>query len=271
MRPKPPSPPRVAAAHRTRPWRSAARAVAAVAKTFEAGAHVPRHHHARAQLLFGVQGVMTVRAAGGLWIVPPSHALWVPAGVVHEIRMGGRVEMRTLYIEPRRMADAAKECQVLAVSPLLRELIVRAMAIAPRYDERGMEGRLMQLILDEVALLSPQPLGLRMPRDPRLARLCEAVLKDLSALAPIASLGAVVGLSERSVIRLFPKETGLTFGRWQKQARLLKAFELFDKGHHVTHVALELGYASPSAFSRMFRRTLGQAPIAMRASGLLPL
>jgi AraC-like DNA-binding protein len=238
--------------------------VAAVAKSFPASSVVPKHHHARAQRLFGVEGVMTVRAAGGLWTVPPSHALWVPAGVVHEIRMGGRVEMRTLYIDPKRARGMPRECRVLLVSPLLRELIVRAMRIAPRYDERGMEGRVMQLILDEVALLPSQPLGLRMPADGRLAKLCEAILKDLSDSTPIARHGARVGLSERSVIRLFPKETGLTFGRWCKQARLLKAFELLDEGHKMTHVALELGYSSPSAFSKMFRRALGRAPAQAR-------
>ena len=206
---------------------------------------------------------MTVQAAGGLWILPPSHALWVPAGVVHQIRMGGQVEMRTLYIQPQYAGGIKRECQVLFVSPLLRELIVRAMELAPLYDERGMEGRLMRLILDEIALLPAQPLGLRMPRDTRLLRLCELVLRDLSMPDSIAQLSASVGLSERSVIRLFPKETGVSFRRWHKQARVLKAFELFDHGQSVTRVALELGYSGPSAFSKMFRRTMGKAPMAM--------
>jgi AraC-like DNA-binding protein len=68
------------------------------------------------------------------------------------------------------------------------------------------------------------------------------------------------------VIRLFPHETGLSFGRWQQQARLLKAFALFDEGLSVTQVALELGYASPSAFTKMFRRAMGEAPTALLGS-----
>lgn len=115
------------------------------------------------------------------------------------------------------------------------------MLCIPRmYDERGMDGRIMQLILDEVALLHQQPLGQRMPSDARHMRLCEHVLSNLSDSASITQLGVEVGLSERSIIRLFPKETGMSFGRWQKQARLLKAFELFDQGRSVTYVALEL-------------------------------
>ena len=121
----------------------------------------------------------------------------------------------------------------------------------------------MRLILDEIAALPAQPLSLRMPRDARLLRLCERVLGDLSASESIAELAASAGLSGRTVIRRFPRETGLSFARWQSQARLLKAFELFDAGQSVTRVALELGFSSPSAFAKMFRRALGKAPTAM--------
>jgi len=239
------------------------RPVAALGDSFAQGVVIPAHVHERAQLIFALQGTMTVRAAGGLWILPASHALWVPGGVVHEIRMNGPVEMRTLYIHPRHARRVRRACEVLFVSPLLRELIVRAMELRPDYDERGMDGRLMRLILDEIASLPAQPLGLRMPRDARLLRLCERFLGDLSTTDPIARLAAAVGLSERTVVRLFPKETGLSFARWQDQARLLKAFELFDAGQSVTRVALELGYSSPSAFAKMFRRIIGKPPSAI--------
>jgi AraC-like DNA-binding protein len=207
---------------------------------------------------------MSVEAAGSLWSLPPSHALWLPGGVVHKIAMNGPVEMRTLYVRERHARRVRRDCHVLFVSPLLRELILRAVELPRLYDERGMGGRIMKLIVDEISRLPPQPLGLRMPRDPRLLRLCTPLLRDVSAGGSIAQLGAGVGLSERSVMRLFAKETGLSFRRWQQQARLLKAFELFEQGRSVTRVALEVGYASPSAFAKMFRRALGRPPRALR-------
>lgn len=209
---------------------------------------------------------MTVQAADGLWILPPSHALWMPAGVVHQIRASAGVEMRTLYIHPGYAQHIRNECHVLFVSALLRELIARAMELPALYDERGMDGRLMALILDEVARLPAQPLCLRMPRDSRLVRLCNLVLADLCRTDSIGRLGTAVGLSERSVMRLFRRETGLTFRGWHNQARLLKAFELLDQGRSLTHVALDVGYSSPAAFSKMFRRTMGKAPTAMRGN-----
>ena len=152
---------------------------------------------------------------------------------------------------------------VFFVSPLLRELIVRAIKLPRLYDESGIGGRVMRLILDEIASLPPQPLGLRMPHDPRLLRLCGLLLRDLSSPGSVAKLGSSVGLSERSIMRLFPRQTGLSLRRWHNQARLLRAFELFEQGRSVTSVALEVGYSSPSAFSKMFRRAMGKAPMAM--------
>ena len=266
MSPKPPSlqhDPRASVASRAAT--AVPRPVTALAGSYSSGSAIPRHHHTRAQLIFGIQGVMLVEAGSGLWVVPPSHALWVPAGMEHSIRMSGQVEMRTIYIDPEHAGHGRQECEVLFVSTLLRELIVRAMHIPRMYDEHCMDGRIMQLILDEVALLRPQPLGLRMPEDARLLRLCRRVLSDLGMSTRIRQLGEEVGLSERSVIRLFARETGMSFGRWQNQARLMKAFELFDQGRSITYVALELGYSSPGAFSKMFRRCMGAAPAAMLA------
>jgi AraC-like DNA-binding protein len=246
---------------------SVPRPVSSLMDSLQRGAQIPPHSHKRAQLIFAIQGTMTVQTSRGLWILPASHALWIPPGVVHQIQVSAAVEMRTLYVQPSHAQGISNECHVIFVSPLLRELIVRAMELPMLYDEHGMDGRLMRLILDEVARLPAQPLGLRLPRDARLRRLCDIVLRDLGMTDSIARLGAAVGLSERSVMRLFPKETGLTFRRWQNQAKLLKAFELLEQGRTLSQVALDVGYSGQSAFAKMCRRTLGKPPTAMRAIG----
>lgn len=264
MRPKPPSLRRAPGAHADPiAANRVPRTVSALASSYAKGHAIKPHTHPRAQLIFGLHGVMTVRAAGCLWTVPASHALWMPSGVEHAIHMDSDVEMRSLYFETRRARGTPRQAEVIFVTPLLRELIVRAMEVPPLYDERGPEGRLMRLIVDEIAAARPEPMSLRMPADPRLRKLCDRVLEDLADTAPIAELGGDVGLSERSVIRLFPHETGLSFGRWQQQARLLRAFALFDEGLGVTQVAMELGYASPAAFTKMFRRLMGVPPRAL--------
>jgi AraC-like DNA-binding protein len=69
-----------------------------------------------------------------------------------------------------------------------------------------------------------------------------------------------VGASERTLSRLFHKETGMSFQQWRKQLLLHEAIDLLGKGESVLNVALELGYSSPSAFVAMFRKALGTTP-----------
>src|SRR5690606_36472296 len=117
-----------------------------------------------------------------------------------------------------------------------------AMAIPPAYDVYSPNGRLMSLIVDEVAQLERRPLSLKLPTDKRLARLCRLLIAEPGNTEPIAALGRRVGLSERSVIRLFPQETGLSLHRWRQQVRLMRAFALAEQGFTVGQLADQLGY-----------------------------
>src|SRR5262249_11980191 len=141
------------------------RAVAAMAKDFRAGDRIAPHHHERAQLIFAAHGAMLVSTRQGSWAVPPQRAVWMPGGITHEIRMAGAVAMRPLYVRGDAAARLAPPVRVLAVSPLLRELILRACALPVQYDEAGADGRLMALILDEIAALPTVALDLPLPRD----------------------------------------------------------------------------------------------------------
>jgi AraC-like DNA-binding protein len=236
------------------------RPLAAMAKSFPDGSLIRRHHHVRAQLLYAVSGVMTIDTDAGAWLVPPDRALWIPAGVAHQIRVAGLLEMRTLYVREDASAHFPEECRVLVISPLLRELVVRASQLPVLYDESGPDGALMSLILAEIRELRSVPLHLPMPRDRRLFKLCKLVLEDLAARHPREFYAERVGISCRSLTRLFQSQTGMGFLHWRQKARLLAAMQRLAAGEPVTQVALALGYQSPSAFTAMFRRVLGASP-----------
>ena len=236
------------------------RPVSAFARTDKAGYFIEPHAHERDQLIYAIRGVMTIRALDSIWTIPPSYSLWIPAHVEHSVSMDTEVEMRTLYFRPGVVAAPPDDCQVRAVSLLLRELIIRAMTIPPLYDESGPEGRLLQVIVDEVGRQELMPFSLRLPKDRRLEQLCRHLLNALDESESIVQLGAKVGLSERSIIRLFPLETGLTLHRWRQQARLMRAFALAEQGKSLGAIAGELGYCSQSAFAKMFRKIFGQSP-----------
>src|SRR5882672_12664245 len=93
---------------------------------FEHGHVIPSHFHPEDQLVFASKGVMTVSTRQGIWVVPPSRAVWIPARTPHSITMSGAVSMRTLYLLPGLVRCLPANCVVLNVSPLLKELVLHA-------------------------------------------------------------------------------------------------------------------------------------------------
>ncbi|MFN4309700.1 MAG: AraC family transcriptional regulator [Ferrovibrio sp.] len=234
--------------------------VAAMPKDFPAGHHIPPHRHERGQLVYAVRGVMRVGTAQGTWVVPPQRALWIPPQIEHEIRMGGAVAMRTLYIAPRAARHLPQDCQVIEVSPLLRALVLAAMEGPVDYP-RGSRGEaIAKLLLHELRAVPALPLHLPMPQEPRLHAVCNRILQSLGRDAGIESFAAEAGLSSRSLARLFQRETGMGFTAWRQQARLAEALARLSAGRPVALVAAELGYASAAAFTAMFRKSLGTTP-----------
>jgi AraC-like DNA-binding protein len=243
------------------------RAIVARRSTYPRGHHIKPHWHVRAQFVYAVQGSISVRTPRRTWIVPPSRALWVPSQTVHEIQTYGIVEMRSVYVTNAAAAGMPATCVVLEVTPLLRELIVRAVTLPTHYDEAGEEGLLMQLLMAEIRRLPQCALDLPLPESRDLTQLCERILADLATRRPCTRDAGDMNVSSRTLYRRFLKETGITFARWKQQARLLESVRRLAEGAPVTTVALDLGYESPSAFSTMFRRALGIAPRAFIGSG----
>ena len=230
----------------------------ASARNFAAAVATPPHSHPRGQLLYAEHGTLSTSAAEGNWVAPPNRAIWVPRDVTHVTRHTVNTEVRAIFVRDDAVSDMPKHCAVVQVSPLLRELILAAVRLPALYDEDGAEGRLVQVLLDRIAALPDEPLHLPMPASPKL-RAIAADLADRPGLS-LAKAARNAAMSPRSFARHFLGETGLTFGAWQRQARLLRALELLGTGLDVGDVAFRLGYESPSAFIAMFRRSFGTTP-----------
>jgi AraC-like DNA-binding protein len=236
------------------------RPLAGIAKDFPDGSRIEPHYHPRAQLTWAVSGVMTVTAARDTWIVPPNRALWIPAGTEHAISMSGAVAMRAIYVDRVVARNVAEGCKVIVVSPLLRALMLELAAAPLDYDESGRTGHVAALFLDEIRLLDAQPLHIPLPLDKRLRRVCDALLRDPARCETLDEWADLAGASSRTLARLMQRETGMRFVGWRHQVRLAAALARLAQGQDVATVARAVGYASASAFTAMFRQTLGKAP-----------
>lgn len=237
------------------------RSIGAMGKDYPDGYVSTAHSHLRAQLLYATAGVMEVKTADMLWVIPPQRALWIPAGTIHETRMRGSVTLRTLYVDTTRCAsDAPDRPTAIRVSPLLRELIVRAVEMPMEYELGGRDELVVQLILHEIDWRGRPRFSVARPQDPRLRRIFDSVYKAPADERSLQDWAHTVGASSRTLIRLFQAEFGLSFRDWRQQMRLLAAIPMLAAGTPITKVAGDVGYDTPSAFSLMFRRVTGMTP-----------
>jgi AraC-like DNA-binding protein len=104
------------------------------------------------------------------------------------------------------------------------------------------------------------PIAVPWPRDRRLQALCTDIMAHPASQRRLDDYALDAGASARTLIRLFPRETGLHYRQWVQQVHLAHAFEMLARGESVGRIAQALGYASPSAFTSMFRKLLGKTP-----------
>ena len=237
------------------------RPLVALAFNYRAGRRTPLHRHRRSQLIQAIAGVMTVTTEDGLWVIPPGRGVWVPAGLQHRVAATGELKMRTLYLDPSAASGLPEKCCAVSVPPLLRELILYAVAMPALYPPRGPEARIVRVIMDFLNNeLKEDPLALPIPRDSRLKRIFLMLSAEPDDSRTLEAWGRTVGAAGRTLARLFMSETGMSFHVWRQQLRILEALKGMAQGESVTSAAIRTGYNSPSAFISMFRRTLGKTP-----------
>lgn len=236
-------------------------AIVSFARDYAKGDLLPYHRHKRAQLVYASRGTMTVKTRTASYLVPPQRAVWMPSQTDHGIEARSAFSMQSLYIDPDQVSGLPESVGVLQIVPLLRELIATAIALGNDYAADDPTARIMSVIVDQIrAQPAVDVLMLPLPEDQRLLRITEALIDNPADSRDLAQWAKQVGASPRTLNRLFPAQTGLTFREWRQQRRLLRALELLDQGMRITDISLELGYESTSAFIAMFRRYLGTSP-----------
>ena len=194
----------------------------------------------------------------GSWIAPSNRAVWIPAGFTHQHRAHGDTDMRIMFIPDDLAGLMPTSPAVLVVTALAREAALALTSSKERdYPARQ---RLRRVIIDDLTAAEEQPLHLPEPTDERLQAVTFLVQHDLTNPATLAHLGKKVGASERTLSRLFHRETGMSFRQWRAQLRIHHALLLLTEGTSVTDTALACGWANPSAFIETFTALVGVTP-----------
>jgi AraC-like DNA-binding protein/quercetin dioxygenase-like cupin family protein len=221
------------------------------------GEWIAAHSHPQHQLAWTRRGVVGVAVDDTHWVLPPTRALWIPAGVVHRTGATRDAVLCSLYLEPDRCAVDWAEPTPIAVDGLLAHLIDHL-----KRDDLAVEPRLRAeaVVLDLLRPLPVTPIDVPRAVDERVRAVTDALLADPADPRTLDAHARSIGVSRRTLTRLFVHDTGMSFDRWRTHMRLQAALPRLAEGQPVSRVAHAVGYATPSAFLAAFRRTVGTSP-----------
>jgi AraC-like DNA-binding protein len=233
-------------------------------RTFRRGEAVGLHAHKESQVIFAASGTLQVYTASGRWFVPPQLALWMPAGIPHRVDMLSDTELQMIYWHPSALQKWAPEKPLdyifaLAVTPLLRELILAAFKVDIPSEKAELAVR---LILHELAEILDVPVFLPMPTSTIGRRVADIALTDPRMHLGVSDLARRAATSVRTISRMFPVETGLTFKAWRQRARIALAIDQLSAGRAISQVAVDVGFSTTTAFSFAFRQVIKMTPTA---------
>ena len=190
----------------------------------------------------------------GVWILPRSRALWIPAHVRHTVDAIGHATLTTLWFDPAC-------CPISWTGPTVVEVDDLLAALVARLDDadlgRAARDRTEAVLFDVLRPIPTDVLDLPAPTDDRAVRVANALLGNPADQRTLTEWGRQVGASDRTLMRSFTNETGFTFHQWRTRARIRAALPDLASGVPVTTVARSVGYTTPSAFGAAFRRTTG--------------
>jgi len=220
------------------------------------------HHHVWYQLMYASKGVLNVEYQNQIMLVPPQKAIWLPPNCHHRVRVPMGAHFHSVYFRPDVVAELGDESKVLSITALVRELILAVGELTHfenTLDDKGL--RLTQVLIDQLSLQEDSALSLLIPSDKRLNKLVSAIIQTPCNALNLEQWSKELGLSSRTISRLFNKDVGMGFKEWRQKVRLLEAINLLEQGLSVTQVALDVGYQSPSAFTYAFKQVFKTNPV----------
>lgn len=227
----------------------------------DAGSVTHWHQHPWGQFSYAVSGVLSVLTEQSRFVAPSQYAIWVPCGVSHQVASNAAAVMRSLYIAPSYLRETRWQSPlVVEVSVLVRALIQQFCQGEPLWEDHSPQQRLAMVLVDQIQSLKSARMQLPIPTDRRLLQLCQLMQRQPDGRQTMNQLAEQVGLSSRSVSRLFVLQTGLTFRQWRQRLRLFFALDCLERQQRVTEVAQACGYESLSAFVLAFRQQFGVTP-----------
>ncbi|GAB3618402.1 helix-turn-helix transcriptional regulator [Okibacterium endophyticum] len=221
------------------------------------GCRASAHTHPEHVVFWPERATASVDVGGVQWPLSLGQGLWVPAGTPHSASRDPRTTLAATYVVADAWSRPAREAGTVVVDVALRELLMYLAATGMPREQRL---RAQVVCLELITEQTRPSIELPIPRDPRISTIARSIIRDPGDDRSIEQWASVTAQSTRTIARAFRNETALTFTQWRTYARLTEAVRLLGDGMPVGAVARRVGYATPSAFTAAFHRTMHQTP-----------
>ncbi|RYZ96934.1 MAG: AraC family transcriptional regulator [Moraxellaceae bacterium] len=216
------------------------------------------HSHSQGQFFMLLRGTAVYITEVGEWLMTPQHPCWVPPKTAHGVRSRGDIEGIVVIASEELCNDLPDEVAIIKTNPLIDALLEK---MSRSEDNSNVVQHLWSVLKDEIVLAERDHLHLPVPQDERLRLLTQLLVENPADARSLEQWASTINLAQRTLIRKFRAETGMSLMAWRQRARVIQAIKLLSAGKSVTDVALIVGYDSLSAFISVFKQITGVAPM----------
>jgi len=220
----------------------------------------PQHQHAWGEFVYSFSGVMEVKVADHHYLAPPHYGIWLPPDLDHVGLNRLEAHHCSLYIARPGCAELPATPCALTVSALVRALLEHLRDQAAERAGTPQDGRLLQVLVDQLALAPRAGSYLPSSDDPALGAVLRMLQTQPGDNRPLPALAQAAHTTERTLMRRAQRDLGMSLAEWRQRLRVVKAMPLLEAGQTVETIALDLGYGSASSFITMFKRLVGTTP-----------
>ncbi|MBS1556710.1 MAG: helix-turn-helix transcriptional regulator [Bacteroidetes bacterium] len=223
------------------------------------------HTHRKGQLIYAEHGIMRLHLREKTRYIPSLHAAWIPTGVEHLVAtVSVNIIFRSLYLEYDYLKDTFYDTvSVFYISALLREMLLYTERFNLDDIASNHEVSFLEAVKQLLPAQCPTKIDLHLPTPslPVLQQIAQYLENNLHQPVSMPDVARKLGVSDRSLSRMFKLDMRMSFVQYLKLLRMVKAVELLVlPGKNVSEVALAVGYESLPTFSNNFYEIMGTRP-----------
>jgi len=223
----------------------------------------PLHSHEWGEFVYAYDGNIEIQAGSRRYLLLPDYGIWVPPHVIHQCCNKNTAKHCSIYFDAPLCTDLSTEPATVRISDLMRSMLEHLRHNSyPDSSEKGI--RFLRVFLDILKTAPCVESWIPVSADPELSDILRDLEEDPGDERTVRELAGAHGISERTLARKCRRELGMTFREWRQRLRAIKALAMIEEGRSIESVALDMGYASASAFIAMFRQVMGKAPSEFR-------